>query len=317
MIRKLYFAAFAALFAFAGCAEGQADLLPQNDLSDDLVELTVSVSCPQTKITGKDYLDRIINDLQIFVFNKYGIYETSATAEDFTLKMSCSSGYKQIVALVNADPVSDVLNISDLAAIKSDLASIGNGELVMVGTKEVELPYGGPVVIDVTRLAAMVSLNSVYLNFALPQYRQLSFEITDVYIVNAAGEKAYLADSEPTSWYNEGACDPAETLPHLYDAVVDGSLVSQGPKYETNHYFYCYPNNTQTKTRLVLEASIDGNPYYYPITLDEIKSNHMYAYDLTITRLGSDSPDVPVDESVVTYTALTGEWTQHQEKKEI
>ena len=51
--------------------------------------------------------------------------------------------------------------------------------------------------------------------------------------------------------------------------------------------------------------------------LDEIKSNHMYSYDLTITKLGSDSPDVPVDESVVTYTAVTGTWIQHQEKEEI
>ena len=43
----------------------------------------------------------------------------------------------------------------------------------------------------------------------------------------------------------------------------------------------------------------------------------MYSYDLTITKLGSDSPDVPVDESVVTYTAVTGTWIQHQEKEEI
>lgn len=316
MIKKLYFAAIAAVFAFTGCAEGQADL-SQVETSEDLMELTVSVSDAQTKITGQNYLDDIINDIQIFVFNKYGVYETSATAENYTLKLSCTSGHKQIVALVNADPVSDILNIKDLAAIKSDLAGVGNGELVMVGTKEVDLPCEGPVVIDVTRLVARVVLKSVYLNFTLPQYRKLSFEITDVYVVNAAGDKAYMEDNEPSFWYNEGTCDPVTTLPHLYDAVVDGSLVSQGPKYETNHYFYCYPNNTEKKTRLVLEALIDGNPYYYPITLDEIKSNHMYSYDLTITKLGSDSPDVPVDESVVTYTAVTGTWIQHQEKEEI
>ena len=316
MIKKLYFAAIAAAFVFTGCAEGQADL-PQVGNSEGLVELTVSVSDAQTKTTGQNYLDKIINDIQIFVFNKYGVYETSATAENYTLKLSCTSGHKQIVALVNADPVSDVLNISDLGAIKSDLASVGNGELVMVGTKEVDLPCEGPVVIDVTRLVGRVVLKSVYLDFALPQHQRLSFEITDVYVVNAAGDRAYLEENEPSFWYNEGACDPAATLPHLYDAVVDGSLVSRGPKYETNHYFYCYPNNTEKKTRLVVEALRGGNPYYYPITLDEIRSNHAYAYDLTITRLGSDSPNVPVDESVVTYTAVTGEWIQHQEQEEI
>lgn len=316
MIKKLYSAAIAAVFAFTGCAEGQADL-SQVGTSEKLVELTVSVTDARTKTTGQNDLDRIINDIQIFVFNKYGVYETSATADNYTLKLTCTSGHKQIVALVNAEPVSGILNISDLASIKSDLASIGNGELVMVGTREVDLPYEGPVVIDVTRLVGRVVLKSVYLNFTLQQHRKLSFEITDVYVVNAAGDRAYLEDNDPSFWYNEGTCDPASTLPHLYDAVVDGSLVSQGPKYETNHYFYCYPNNTKKKTRLVVEALIDGNPYYYPITLDEIKSNHMYAYDLTITRLGSDSPDAPVDESVVTYTASTWEWIQHQEQEEI
>ena len=131
MIKKLYFAAIAAAFVFTGCAEGQADL-PQVGNSEGLVELTVSVSDAQTKTTGQNYLDKIINDIQIFVFNKYGVYETSATAENYTLKLSCTSGHKQIVALVNADPVSDVLNISDLGAIKSDLASVGNGHSLLV-----------------------------------------------------------------------------------------------------------------------------------------------------------------------------------------
>lgn len=316
MIKKLYFAAIAAVFAFAGCAEGQADL-PHVENQDGLIELTVSVSDAQTKATDQNYLDDIINDIQIFVFNRYGVYETSATADNYTLKLSCTSGHKQIVALVNAEPVSNVVNITDLGSIRSDLAGIGNGELVMVGTKEVDLPHEGPVVIDVTRLAAWVALKSVRLNFALPQHRGLSFEITDVYVVNAAGDRAFMDEDAPSFWYNEGACDPATTLPHLYDKVADGSLVSQGPSYDTVHHFYCYPNNTAKKTRLVVEALIDGNPYYYPITLDEIKSNHMYSYDLTITKLGSDSPDVPVDESVVTYTAVTGAWIQHQEKKEI
>ena len=317
MIKKIHFAAVVAAFAIIGCAEGQIDVLSQNEESDEIVELTVNITDDLTKTTGQEYLDNIVNDVQIFVFNRYGVYETSATGEGRSVTFSCTRGHKQIVALVNAEPETDVKNIDDLKGRTSDLANVGKGELVMVGSTEADLPESSPVSIKVARLASMVVLKSVYLDFALAQHRQLSFEISSVYMINVAGDKAYMKDNEPSIWYNKGLCDPGTTLAHLYDSVEDGTLISQGLKYETNHYFYCYPNDTATKTRLVIEALIDGNKYYYPITLDKLQSNNMYSYDVTITRLGSDSPDVPVEEAAVTYTVSLESWTLSQGSKQI
>ena len=97
------------------------------------------------------------------------------------------------------------------------------------------------------------------------------------------------------------------SLPFLYDAVTDGQ-VADGESYRTEHFFYCYPNETATKTRLVIEAEIGGYTYYYPLTLDEVAANTAYTYNLTITRLGSDSPNVPVADGAVNFTVTVKDW---------
>ena len=85
--------------------------------------------------------------------------------------------------------------------------------------------------------------------------------------------------------------------------------VSNGDSYNTEHYFYCYPNATATKTRLVIEAEVGGYTYYYPITLNAVEANTAYTYNLTITKLGSNSPDVPVADGTVNFTVTVKDWT--------
>ena len=80
--------------------------------------------------------------------------------------------------------------------------------------------------------------------------------------------------------------------------------------YETPHHFYCLPNNTNTKTRLVIEALIGDRTYYYPITLEEVESNKSYSYNVTLRHLGTDSPDQPLEYGDVDFALEVTPWIE-------
>ena len=78
----------------------------------------------------------------------------------------------------------------------------------------------------------------------------------------------------------------------------------------------CYSNSSAEEspgspsTMLVIEGSIDGGRWFYPITVNRTDQNRghshtgigrncRYIYDITILRKGSSSPDIPVDPDAV------------------
>lgn len=305
MFQRMFYAAFAAL-ALVGCNE--KNIKPVEVPSGDKVQLTVNLPENLTKLTGVP-TDSKINDVQIFVFDRNGLYETSSHGNASTISLTCTTGEKHLVALVNAPLEESVSNLEDLRSRTSDLSSCSAGNLVMSGETPVELTASTTVTMEVTRLAAKVALESVVTAFENEVHRNLPFEVKAVYLVNVAGDRSYLKENAPTKWYNKGAYVPQSSLDFLYDAVTAGQITSGG-NYSAGHFFYCYPNSTTTKTRLVVETQIGGYTYYYPVTLDSVTPNTAYTYNLTITRLGSDSPNEPVADGAVSVTLTVKDWTE-------
>ena len=294
MLKKLFFAALAAL-ALVGCNEKNVEVSEMKP--GEKIQLTVNLPDGVTKVTGAP-ADAQVNDLQIFVFDKNGVYETSSHGTGATLTLTCTSGEKQIVALANAPLETGIGNIAELGAAVSDLADCAAGNIVMSGMIVRELTASSTVTMQVERLAAKVGVSQISTAFELDQHKQMTFDIKAIYLINVAGEKAYLDQNEPSKWYNLGKHEAGNT-------------------YTKEHYFYCYPNLTDTKTRLVVEAMVGGYTYYYPVTLDAVDPNTSYDYNLTITRLGSDSPDVPVEEGTVTFTVTVKDWVQQNVNETI
>ena len=106
-------------------------------------------------------------------------------------------------------------------------------------------------------------------------------------------------------------------MPFLYDSLTDGHALANGETYDTDHYFYCYPNQTSTKTRLVIEAEIGGQIYYYPIVLNQVLPNNQYSYNVVLTRLGVDSPDASLDRSAYTVRITMKDWKTNSSTVEI
>ena len=310
MCKKFYLAALLAALGLVGCNEKNADLPNDGDgFSGERVQLTVRIPQAGTKVTGPAS-DDAVGDIQVFVFNKNGAYETSSFGDGASLSLTCTTGEKQIVALVNAPKESGVKNIAELRARTADLADCSEDSIVMAGEVTKVLEASSTLTLSVERLAAKVAVDQVKTEFTLDQHKALDFKIRSIYLINVAGERAYLAGNTPDSWYNEGAYDDSNSLSFLHDDV-NSDAIKNGSSYDVEHYFYCYPNATATKTRLVVEALVGDYVYYYPVTLDRVDPNTAYTYSLTITRLGSDSPDKPVEEGTVQFNVTVKDWVEH------
>ena len=74
MLKKLFFAALAAL-AMVGCNEKNVEVSEMK--AGEKIQLTVKLPEGVTKVTGAP-ADAQVNHLQIFVFDKNGVYETSS-----------------------------------------------------------------------------------------------------------------------------------------------------------------------------------------------------------------------------------------------
>ena len=204
MFQRMFYAAFAAI-ALVGCNE--KNIKPVEVPSGDKVQLTVNLPENLTKLTGVP-TDSKINDVQIFVFDRNGLYETSSHGNASTISLTCTTGEKHLVALVNAPLEESVSNLEDLRLRTSDLSSCSAGNLVMSGETPVELTASTTVTMEVTRLAAKVALESVVTAFENEVHRNLPFEVKAVYLVNVAGDRSYLKENAPTKWYNKGAYMP-------------------------------------------------------------------------------------------------------------
>jgi len=60
----------------------------------------------------------------------------------------------------------------------------------------------------------------------------------------------------------------------------------------------------------VVAATIEGKLYYYPVVLNNstIERNTTYTVALTITSLGSDDPNKPVDKGSADITVSVDGW---------
>lgn len=312
MVRKLFMAA-AAVIGMASCSEKDVEF---SDIpTGDKIQLTVQLTDGVTKVTG-NATDAQVNNIQIFVFDKNGIFETSSNSDASSLSLTCTTGEKKIVALANAPLETGVTDINDLRARTSDLKDCTAGSIVMAGEISETLTTSSTVTMAVERLAAKVAVGQITTDFELEQHQHLPFTVKSIYLINVAGDKPYLSSGAPSLWYNKSKY-VAETSPSfLYDAVTSGTI-APGETYNKEHYFYCYPNTTSTKTRLVIEAEIGGYTYYYPVTLNAVNANTSYTYNLTITRLGSNSPNVPVEDGTVVFTVTVKDWVQQNVNETI
>lgn len=308
------------LAAVLACGCGQKmDELNDREKPGEVVTLGVSIPVSGTKVTDVSG-EGALNSLQVFVFRKDGTLEAEAREEAGTLSLSCTTGDRDVYAVTNAPLIEDVMSLDDLKTKLSYLSENSPGSFVMSGSRGVKLTQSTSVEIEVKRLVARICIRKITNNFTLEQYRTGAIRLKGIYLLNVQSAVKYLGTVSVLLWSNLHTFDPGMMPDLLYSGALDEPL-DYGSPYDTANYFYCYPNPVQDDTseqsadarytRLVVELDLNGTSYYYPVSIPGIERNKHYEIsELTITRLGSSSPDEPVSSLAASFTLKVKDWEE-------
>lgn len=301
------------------------------------VNVSFSLSGLQTKVTGVSYADEsAVVRWTLFVFDMSGAwfrYGSSADAAPLVLRLQAGRPYR-CLALVNC-PLSGsgalnpatVSSAGELAGKVADLADNEPGRLLMFG-EALLIPSAQTQskTIYVKRLVSRVDVPGISIDFSsCPEWDGKSLMLRHIYVTNACKTTTYAEDnlsvpSALTAWYNPmgwhgygGALAGADLL--LGDRDINVEIDAAHP-YSTPHSFYFYPNPTEEdshrtdvwcprRTRLVIEASVDGETYYYPIDIPLLTRNAVCsASNIVIHGPGWSHPE----GGTITGSVLNLDW---------
>lgn len=306
-MKKPYLLLAAAALLVGACT--QENTVPAPETSAPL-RLVVGIRGTETRATGvvsnSSDSEAKVNDLQIFVFNGNSLDGRAHAENAMTATVSCTSGVRDIIAVVNAPDLSAITSKPDLMA---QVATLSNdpANFQMIGQKTEVLRLDGTVEIPVNRLAARIVLKGVK-NALSNSAQASSFRLRAVYLTNVAGDVDFAGSSSYTvsRWYNQRGYQAANNLGNFtYDAINE--TVASGSTYTSAHYFYAMPNAkaaavggpwTPRATRLVIQAEMAGVVYDYPILLPALESNKSYEIDLvTLSRPGNPDDGIEPDDA--------------------
>lgn len=296
--------------------------------------ITVNVEGLGTKAVMNTDNEVKINDIQLLVFRSDNVLETYAKGTDKSIKVRCSGGKKTVYALVNTPSMEDVAN---LAALEEKTSLLKDNKLTgfqMAGHSAITVNGDANTNISVSRFVSRIVLEKVTNNFTAPAYQKAEFKVEKVFLLNVAGDYSLKdestfasgkASSAPKVWHNKLIWD--NELPELTADLNIAQTVTYGKSWEGKKAYYAYPNPTDADntgsawspryTRLVIQTSLGGTTYYYPISIKNLERNKTYNLtNVTITRPGSTSPDEPITVSDCTFTLQVANWEAGLTKEE-
>jgi len=144
----------------------------------------------------------------------------------------------------------------------------------MYGEKECKLETNTEVSIGLTRFVAKISLSQLNINFENTPYQNSDYKVK-AYLTNVIGQKIIWNGDNTNNLliYNKEKNDNSTTHFHN-ESIIKENLNFINNKLKETHYFFCYENpiekenNDLEYTRLVIELSLDGHTYYYPININ-------------------------------------------------
>lgn len=300
-----------AALACCACSKGVENYSSEKD--GEVVELSFSVPVKATKASG-NVTEDAIESLQVFVFGKDGQVQSSGISEENSLKLTCTTGEKQIAAVVNAEALNGVNTLEQLKAKMSDFGDNTLDGFVMSGLKPETLSASGSVTVPVSRLVSRVKLSAVTNSFRLSQHQAMEFRLMSVFMTNAPQQTGYFYASQSSQMINDGVSDINDIIAAsgdlLYDELGDVE-VAMDETIEVDNFLYCYPNMKSVAGKpayLVVQTRLGDGIYYYSVELPKMESNKCYNVSLTVTMPGSLTPDVPVKKEDAVFSVSVTEW---------
>lgn len=267
--------------------------------------------------------EEAINKANLFVYTADGKYITKLDGKS-SAEIELYQGQYSVAALVNTPAEMDDGNytVQEAGNLEAALEDNSAGNLIMFGSHDFEVSgSSNNVTIPVRRTVGRISVNEISNRMKDPVHQKQEFIIKRVLVSNVSAVSDLKGEKSPTLWYNKNGvwADESQSVKSLLeDAGIEHVLPYQ-EDYTVSHSFYVYPNDTAGDsfeaewsprfTRLVIEASLDGDICYYPIPIGGIESNHTYTINkLTITKPGTDNPWESVDGESCSFTISVTDW---------
>lgn len=231
-----------------------------------------------------------------------------------------TSGRKRIAAIANMPDssfdYSDIISYGNLKNMVTEMRNDNPSCPVMSGELVLENPGPGKThYIELTPVMSRVYIKKFTVDFSSRPYRNEELTDTRAYLLNVNGICRIMADSAvtPTEIINYGRLDSVNVrhLPHPETVFSE--------KVE-NAEMFCYPCSTASgtfgtcTTRLVIEGKIKGQTYYYPIDIGAagVGRGKSYVFDITVTRSGTTSPDIPAQSDMLTVNITDSGWNEYE-----
>lgn len=340
MKKTVFLSAIAALMAVVACNKNVDTVNPVNEEPFGNLRIRVGMAVQdETKAPLAEVKDAAINNIQVFVFNgnnsATGLLETDVYKEGLaattstSLTINVKTGEKTVYALVNHPRLYPTAGVTTMKAFEdalTDLKYNKPGSLVMSGKNVINVvDYNNmgthgtaqELGIYVKRLAAMISLENITVDFRDNSLKGATFQVKEIYLKNILGRapqgvdgltaaagstaaplKIAAADVQtPGNWYNPIKRTANTDIDAVVydncgiDCTVDGTATAM------KRNLFAYPNpvagdqtistwdNAGRHTRLVIRANVAKNAdgvtmnkdTYYVLTLPALVANTIYS----------------------------------------
>ena len=257
--------------------------------------------------------------LDLFFFNEDALqtldaYQRFGDLSGDVVEGASRTGDKLVAGILNLGgdiwSWSDINTFQRLSERISDLSEDHPAAPVMTGLCRIRAGRDRRCDLDLKPLMTRISLHSLCCDFHARPYKDAVLEDVTVYLVNVNRTVGIFDDGTatlPASWLNMGGPEDDNGVFRL--GRVDGTILPDVA-------LYCYPNSTAEETlgrpltRLVIEGTLLGERYYYPVNLPAVGRNEDIILDVTITRTGTSDPDSPAETGTILCGMTVRPWNE-------
>ena len=319
-MKKLFIAMGAIAAMACSCTKEE---IKSEDMPMQEGQLHISlVNDAATRATGDSHNvladDNNIKTLEVFIFRVNeggaddGIIDAykKFTGEEIktmsSLTIKTVTGKKVVYVVANSHK-SDWSDSMTRSSFEEQIACLQNEDVknfTMVAVKELTVYLESTITMTLSRMVSRIKLNSVNVSFAGTPYEGNALQNVKAYLTNVQAHKLLFDGSGSNLKVLNSKKYVAEDMAGLamqgmlYDELAESM---SGTTYSTPHYFYCYENSlseeteTDRFTKLVIEGTLNGITYYYPVPIKDLKRNSCYSIDVKIFRPGSLDPEKAVE----------------------
>ncbi len=319
----------ALLFSSCGKAEGlqeerEEEIAPEGKEGGSAVESKLMITQSAESFRAEKYDVFIYEDDAYARLDSYQSFTPGAGEH----KVSSGSGKKVAVVLGNiGDGLPKWEKVLSLKALSAQCSSLENeGEDSPVLSGMAHFVAGENLNITLRPLLSRVRLRSLCCDFRGTAYAFESLENVKVYLTNVNAECPLVEGTRGgVRIVNGGALNRSDLLRFQSPGIVYRELpgsIGMDP-VETGVSLYCYPNPATTEgfgspfTRLVIEGTIQGKIWYWPINIntigeDGIRAGESYDLSVMLRRSGTSDPDTPIGLNEAELKTEIVQWNEKE-----